>query len=89
MTRSGTIFDANPTRLIQSDSFRYDLEKPGLPEECRVCESRAVCQGGCPNDKLVLTGSAAGKSVMCEIHREIIPRLRQLEELKAVKRSCL
>jgi sulfatase maturation enzyme AslB (radical SAM superfamily) len=47
---------------------------------------RTTCQGGCPNDKLVLTGSAAGKSVMCEIHKEIIPRLRNLDKLKMERR---
>jgi uncharacterized protein len=89
VTRSGTIFDPDPMSVFQSDSFHYDLEKLGMPEECRVCESRTTCQGGCPNDKLVLRGSSSGKSVMCEVHKEIIPRLRRLEELKAVERSCL
>jgi uncharacterized protein len=89
VTKTGTIFDPDPMSALQCDSFHYDLEKLGMPEECQVCESRNACQGGCPNDKLVLTGSTAGKSVMCEVHREIIPRLRQLEEMKAVKRSRL
>jgi radical SAM protein with 4Fe4S-binding SPASM domain len=80
--KSGTIFDQDPMSRMQCDSFHYDLEKEGLPQECRACEVRTTCQGGCPNDKLVLTGSAAGKSVMCEIHKEIIPRLRNLDKLK-------
>ena len=53
---------------------------------CRSCEVRTSCQGGCPDDKLVLTGSTAGKSVMCEIHTEIIPRMRHLEKLKLDRR---
>jgi uncharacterized protein len=88
-TRSGSIFDPDPMKVIQCETFHYGFEKLGMPEECRTCESRAACQGGCPNDKLVLTGSTSGKSVMCEIHQEILPRLRELEESKAVKRSCL
>ena len=49
---------------------------------------RALLGGrGCPNDKLVLTGSTAGKSVMCEIHKEIIPRMRHLEKLKLNRQS--
>ena len=44
------------------------------------------CQGGCPNDKLVLTGSTAGKSVMCEIRKEIIPRMRHLEKVQLDRR---
>ena len=83
MTRAG---DPDPMTRIQCDPFHYDLEKDGLPEECRACEVRTSCQGGCPNDKLVLTGSTAGKSVMCEIHKEIIPRMRHLEKLKLDRR---
>ncbi len=82
VVKSGTIFDRDPMSRIQCDPFHYDLEKEGLPEECRACEVRTSCQGGCPNDKLVLTGSSEGKSVMCEIHREIIPRMRKLEQMK-------
>ena len=83
VVKSGTIFDRDPMSRIQCESFHYDLEKEGLPEECRACEVRTSCQGGCPNDKLALTGSTAGKSVMCEIHKEIILRMRHLEKLKA------
>lgn len=80
--KTGTIFDADPMSSIQCDSFHYDVERQDIPDECRECEVRTSCQGGCPNDKLVLTGTTAGKSVMCEIHKEIIPRLRYLEALK-------
>jgi uncharacterized protein len=80
--KTGTIFDPDPMSRIQCESFHYDLEKQDLPDECMKCESRTTCQGGCPNDKLVLTGTTSGKSIMCDIHREIIPRLRYLERLK-------
>ena len=82
VVKSGSIFDPDPMSKIQCDPFHYDLDKDGLPEECQACEVRTSCQGGCPNDKLVLTGSSEGKSVMCEIHREIIPRMRTLEQMK-------
>ena len=80
--KTGTIFDADPMSRIRCDAFHYDVAKPGLPDECRSCESRAACQGGCPNDKLLLTGTTSGKSVVCEIHKEIIPRLRRLDQIK-------
>jgi uncharacterized protein len=82
--KTGTIFDTNPLSRIQCDIFHFDVSRPNLPDECRDCESKTVCQGGCPNDKLLLTGTVAVKSIMCDIHKEIIPRLRHLEELKAV-----
>ena len=81
LCRTGTIFDENPLDKFQHSDYHYGVTE-NLPDECTVCESRTACQGGCPHDKIVLTGSAVGKSVMCEVHREIIPRLRYLEKLK-------
>jgi radical SAM protein with 4Fe4S-binding SPASM domain len=85
--KTGTMFDADPLARLQCASYHYDFNKPDIPDECRQCESRTVCQGGCPNDRLVLTGTTAGKSVVCDIHREIIPRLKVLEELKNQRKS--
>ena len=82
LCKTGTIFDKNPLDKIQSHQFHYDVRKPYLPPECSECEYKTTCQGGCPHDKMLLTGSASGKSVMCDIHKEIIPRLRYLEILK-------
>jgi radical SAM protein with 4Fe4S-binding SPASM domain len=76
--RTGTIFDPDPMSRIDCDTFHYG---DSLPAECGACESRTTCQGGCPHDKLLLTGTRSGRSVMCDIHREIIPRLRYLETL--------
>lgn len=80
--KTGTIFDSNPLSKIQCGTFHYGIRKPDLPDECRLCEFRTTCQGGCPNDKLLLTDNRSGKSVVCDIHREIIPRLRHLDQLK-------
>jgi radical SAM protein with 4Fe4S-binding SPASM domain len=86
--KTGTIFDANPLAKIQCDTFHYDVSRPDLPDECRECESRTACQGGCPFDKLLLTGTTAGKSVVCDIHKEIIPRLRYLDKLEKDMKSA-
>ena len=67
---------------IHNKSFQYDLSRVDIPDECRQCESRTTCQGGCPYDKLVTTGTTSGKSVACDILKEIIPRLRRLDQLK-------
>lgn len=80
--KTGSIFDSNPLSQLQCDLFHYELTKPDLPNECQKCESKTTCQGGCPQDKLLLTGTTFGKSVVCDIHKEIIPRLRQLDKLK-------
>ena len=80
--KTGTIFDPDPMRLLQCEQFHFDLEKPDTPDECKECEVRTACQGGCPHDKMLFKGSSSGKSVACELHKEIIPRLKHLDELK-------
>ena len=85
--KTGTIFDPDPLAKIQCETFHFDLGKPDIPDECRTCEARTTCQGGCPHDKLLLTGSRAGKSMACEVHREIIPRLKALDQFKYKIRS--
>jgi len=85
--RPGTIFDPDPLSAIRCELYDYDVEKPDIPDECRKCEAAAACQGGCPHDKILLTGTRSGKSVSCEVHREIIPRLRQLDRLTDAGRS--
>lgn len=85
--KTGTLFDPDPLSKIQCETFHFDLGKPDIPDECRTCEARTTCQGGCPRDKLLLTGARSGKSVACEVHREIIPRLRRLDQFKYKTRS--
>lgn len=80
--KTGTIFDPDPMEKLQCDRFHFNVNQPDVPDECRDCESKTTCQGGCPRDKLLMTGTRSGKSMMCDIHREIIPRLRRLEQLK-------
>ena len=80
--KTGTIFDPDPMAKLQCERFHFDVNQPDVPDECRDCDSKTTCQGGCPRDKLLMTGTRSGKSVMCDIHREIIPRLRRLEQLK-------
>lgn len=80
--KTGTIFDPDPLGAIQCAQYHFEIAQPDIPDECRLCESRTTCQGGCPYDKLLMTGSRAGKSINCDIHKEIIPRLRYLDELQ-------
>jgi radical SAM protein with 4Fe4S-binding SPASM domain len=87
--KTGTIFDDDPMTRIYNESFQYNLKRTDIPDECRQCESRTVCQGGCPYDKFVSTGTTSGKSVACEIMKEIIPRLKHLEELKKGREAGL
>jgi len=85
--KTGTIFDADPLSALQCNIFHYDIGNSDTPAECRECESRTACQGGCPHDKLLLTGTTSGKSVSCDVHKEIIPRLKYLDKLKDSMKS--
>ena len=77
--KTGTIFEPDPISRLQCERFHFYVNLIDVPDECRTCESKTTCQGGCPRDKLLMTGKRSGKSVMCDIHKEIIPRLRKLE----------
>ena len=79
---TGTILDPEPLSRLQSELFHYEATRADLPDDCRECAVKTTCQGGCPNDKLMLTGTTAGRSVACDLHREIIPRMRHLDRLQ-------
>lgn len=80
--KTGTIFAGDPLQKLQCAVYHYDITAPDLPAECAECAYRVVCQGGCPHDKLLITGTRSGKSVLCGVHKEIIPRLAALEKMK-------
>ncbi len=81
--KTGTLFDPDPMDRLQCDRFHFDVSLPDISDDCRKCPSATACQGGCPRDKLLVTGSRSGKSVFCAVHREIIPRLQQLGQTGA------
>lgn len=83
--KTGTIWNQDPLFLVRENKFEMNYHRDDLPEDCRICESRDTCQGGCPNDRLLLTGTVKGKSVMCDVHKEIIPRLKDIENRQKTK----
>ena len=80
--KTGTLFDADPLKRLQCDTYHFSADKPDIPDECRTCGVKAACQGGCPYDKLLFKGTRSGKSVLCDVHKEIIPRLKYLDKIK-------
>lgn len=78
--KTGTLFDDDPLDRLDCSTFHFDLAQPDIPEDCRTCEVKLACQGGCPHDKRMVTGDRKGRSVTCRIHREILPRLKALEQ---------
>lgn len=76
----GSIYsEKNVTEMVTCPEFRYTYKRDGIPEECQVCDVRDVCQSGCPNDKFINNGTFHMKSPWCKVHKEIIPRLMDLQ----------
>lgn len=77
-----TIYTEDPIQAVKCDSYRWTYKRDDIPEDCKKCESRQVCQGGCPNDRLVSYGRFDGKPPFCEVDKEIVPRLMALQRKK-------
>ena len=76
--KTGTIFDLDPLDRLNCRTFHFDLDQPDIPKACKRCSAARVCQGGCPHDKIKTTGTRAGASAACRVHKEIIPRLTRI-----------
>jgi radical SAM protein with 4Fe4S-binding SPASM domain len=80
---TGNITEPYSNSTVIDDLFRMSFRRNDVPDDCKMCEVRKVCQAGCPNDKMIHIGTTGGRSMMCEVHKEIIPRLIILDKLKS------
>lgn len=66
---------ADPIGTIRADST--GVQNPNVDEkpDCRACEWRYYCAGGCPLLAYRTTGSYAGRSPYCEVYRAVLPEL--------------
>lgn len=48
-----------------------------LSKVCAKCNYKVVCNGGCPSEQYVKTGSIMGKSAECEVNSLIFPLLEE------------
>jgi uncharacterized protein len=65
----GNMQDSNLIDLVSSEQqWRFGQDKrDSLPRQCRECEVRFVCNGGCPKDRLLTTQDGeSGLNVLCE-----------------------
>lgn len=60
---------------LKKPEWEYSYSNKFIDSECMSCDVRFVCQGGCPLTRLLLYGKIEGKFPLCQIHKEIIPRL--------------
>lgn len=63
------------------------LQNPPVTEkpDCRSCEWRVYCAGGCPLLTKRLTGRFDSRSPYCELYLFIFPRLLRLEALRLIR----
>ena len=83
LTPQGDLFSCSSLLGIQRyklGNLKEDanIQLPGpnpdwdLPDECRACEVRLICRGGCPARRIATTGSPQSKSpTECQLRRAI------------------
>lgn len=74
----GTVWDTKSYYYGDHFQFRMDWHNEQNPE-CSDCDVKHVCQGDCPNEKLLAFGSYTGRSPMCEVWKEILSRAIEIE----------
>jgi uncharacterized protein len=70
--RLGNIHESELTVLVGSDAQRGfgQAKKADLPNYCRACEVRFVCNGGCPKNRFIRTPEGEpGLNWLCEGYR--------------------
>jgi uncharacterized protein len=82
-TRLGNIHDM-PIEQLASHPVKqaFSRKKTELADLCTACQHLDVCQGGCPKDRAVLTGTHVAPSYFCEGYKlffdHALGHLRQL-----------
>jgi uncharacterized protein len=92
--RLGNIGQVPLVELLEHPAQRAfgQAKKDSLPRCCRECEVLAMCNGGCPKDRFLLTPDGeAGLNYLCEglkiFFTHSIPYLIQLSSLEHVESS--
>jgi uncharacterized protein len=84
--RLGNIMEIPLIEMVASEKQRqFGLDKRDkLPQYCRECEVRFVCNGGCPKDRILTTPDGEpGLNVLCAGFRSFFNHVRRPMELMA------
>ena len=75
----------DPLRIIRAD--RLGVQGPAVEEkeECRTCDWRYWCTGGCPLMTYRATGRYDVKSPNCTIYKTLYPEVLRLEALRLLR----
>ncbi len=77
--------DCDPLQTIRTSA--NGLQNPSVDEkeECRECQWRYWCGGGCPLMAYRATGRYTAKSPYCNIYKALFPEALRLEGLRLIK----
>jgi uncharacterized protein len=74
--------DPDPLGKVRSDTAGFQNPRVTDKAECRDCQWRYWCGGGCPLQAFRATGRYTSKSPHCNIYRVLFPQVLRLEELR-------
>lgn len=90
----GNLLSDSLTDMVTSPFQRdFGRTKADLPRQCRECDVRWACHGGCPKDRFAMTADGEpGLNVLCEGYRRFFrhatPDLRRMAALVAAGRPA-
>lgn len=75
----------DPLATIRLQPVGFSNPSVDEKEECRECQWRYWCAGGCPLMAQRITGRSTAKSPYCDVYRALYPELLRLEGLRLLK----
>jgi len=87
--RLGNILDTPIDQLASSEKKRtFSRQKQQLCNKCLVCRHLDICRGGCPKDRLILSGDTAAENYFCDAYKQFFeyatPKFMQIAAAIAV-----
>jgi uncharacterized protein len=80
-----TVHAEDPLKLIRQDNAGIQNLKADDKDECRSCQWKYWCAGGCPLETYRITGRYDAKSPNCEIYKALYPHIIRLEAQRLLK----
>ncbi len=81
----GNVFSDSLRAMVESDDWiRFVGQKHPLPAECQTCEWKALCNGGCPRNRVTLEDGRQAPDYFCQSYKRFLnhadARLRSLRD---------
>ena len=86
---SGSVNDADPLTSVKLDTAGIANLAVDEKEDCRACQWKYWCAGGCPLETYRAAGRYDVKSPNCNIYKALYPEIIKLEGLRLLKYAGL